>query len=458
MVSECLAFKGRRRREWRKTHNSSTNAENHDIQSRQEHLPPTLPIAPLIQEQPERAAQAVREPAGKQRADQTQQIVEDGDGLGDDPGHRPEHGDDADPDAEAAPAGLGHAIRAPVLAHVDIFGGHVTVDDPRNDDGRDRDPVGHFADRRGGGAQRGGCDIRARVPVDDDRGDDVHGRVAALEEEEGAGVLGWGVELRDEGEEGDVAGVGEDDVGDGEEGRGEAALHGGVDVVVWFGDADADHGDEHGADDGDEGDDGEVGDLVEGPREGAGDGDDEADDGENDGAGAVRGDRVHHDGEGQDVRAHDEDEEEHLGGAEDLAAPGSQHHHACVGHVVDVWICHLELPDHVAGVGCEDAETSDEDDAGDETNGGEDTGETEDAKGDGFCNLENHVSIFCTVGKRVVNTMIMPACHQCIVLYLTSELLSSPKGSFLSEPVVFTAAAFSVSLRLFLSSEPAGPV
>lgn len=275
----------------------------------------------------------------------------------------------------------------------------MAVDDAGDDDGGDGDAVGDFADRGRGGTQGGGCDVCAGVAVDDDGGDDVHGRVTALEEEEGAWVVLRGVQLGDEGEEGDVSGIGEDDVGDGEEGRGKAAFQGGVDVVIRFGDANADHGDEDGTDDGNEGDDGEVGDLVERPRQGADDGDEEADDGKDNGAGAVCGDGVHHDGEGQDVRAHDEDEEEHLSGAEDLTAPGSQHHHASVGHVVDMWICHLELPNHVAGIGCKDTETSDEDDAGDETDGGEDTGETEDAEGDGLCNLDKLISMFEVVSR-----------------------------------------------------------
>ena len=397
-----MPFSGRgggEEEEKEETHDGGPNAENHEIQPRQEHLPATLPIPPFVQEEPECAAQAVGEPAGEQGTNQTQQIVEDGDGLGDDPGDGPEHADDDEPDAEAAPAGLGHAVGAPVFAHVDVLGRDVAVDDTRDDDGGDGDAVGDFADRRGGGTQGGGRDVCAGVAVGDDGDDDVHARVTALEEEEGAWVVCGGVQLGNEGEESDVSGIGEDDVRDGEEGWGKAAFHGGVDVGIWFGDANADHRDEDGADDRNEGDDGEVGDLVERPRQGADDGDEEADDGKDDGAGAVRGDGVHHDGEGQDVRAHDKDEEEHLGAAEDLTAPRSQHHHARVGHIMDMWICHLELPNHVARVGCDDAETSDEDDAGDQTDGGEDTGETEDAEGNGFCNLAKLISIIQMVSS-----------------------------------------------------------
>lgn len=242
----------------KRTHDRGPDAENHDIQPGQEHLAPALAIPPFIQEQPERAAQAVREPAGEQGADQAQQVVEDGDGLGDDPGDRPEHADDDDPDAETAPAALRHAIGAAVFAHVDVFGRHVAVDDACDDDGGDGDAVGDFADHGGGGAEGGGCDVRAGVAVDDDGGDDVHARVTALEEEKGAGVVCGGVELGNEGEEGDVSGICEDDVCDGEECRGKAAFDGDVDVVIRFGDANADHGDEDGADDGNEGDDGEV--------------------------------------------------------------------------------------------------------------------------------------------------------------------------------------------------------
>ena len=66
---------------------------------------------------------------------------------------------------------------------------------------------------------------------------------------------------------------------------------------------------------------------------------------------------------------------------------------------MDMRICQLELPNHVAGIGCKDTETRDEDDAGDETDGGEDTGETEDAKGDGLCNLDDPISMYYVVSR-----------------------------------------------------------
>ena len=79
------------------------------------------------------------------------------------------------------------------------------VDHARNHNGWDGDPVGHFRHHRRCGAQCRRGHFGPCVPVDDDGCDQVHGYVGALEEVEGPRVVARGVELGDEGEEGDVA-------------------------------------------------------------------------------------------------------------------------------------------------------------------------------------------------------------------------------------------------------------
>lgn len=82
----------------------------------------------------------------------------------------------------------------------------MSVYDAGDDDGGQGDAVGDFADERGGGAEGGGVDVPAGEVVDYGRDDCVEGHGCALQEEEGFWV-GFGVlELRDEAEEGGVAG------------------------------------------------------------------------------------------------------------------------------------------------------------------------------------------------------------------------------------------------------------
>ena len=113
----------------RETYNNSPHQKQPHINAREDHLPPRLRIPSPIQKQPKDAAEPVREPARKERRDETEEVVEDGDGFRDDPGHGPEHQDDERPDAEAGPGAFAHPVGAAVEADVDVFGGDVAVDD-----------------------------------------------------------------------------------------------------------------------------------------------------------------------------------------------------------------------------------------------------------------------------------------------------------------------------------------
>ena len=129
-VSQRGYFPGKRKRKRkRKTHNSTPHQNQPHIHPRQRHLPPRLPPPPPIEIQPKDPTEAVREPARKQRRDEAEQVVEDGDGLRDDPRGGPEDQDDERPDAEAGPGAFAHLVGAAVEADVDVLGRHVAVDD-----------------------------------------------------------------------------------------------------------------------------------------------------------------------------------------------------------------------------------------------------------------------------------------------------------------------------------------
>lgn len=60
------------------------------------------------------------------------------------------------------------------------------------------------------------------------------------------------------------------------------------------------------------------------------------------------------------MAAHGEDQEKYLGGAEDFSPDPSSHDLACVRHIMDMRVGEFELTKYVAGIGCDDAKTCDE--------------------------------------------------------------------------------------------------
>lgn len=126
------------------------------------------------------------------------------------------------------------------------------IDNARNNDCRNSNPISHLRNDRAGAPQARARDIRPAVPVNHNRRHDIHGDVPALEEEQGLRVVVRILELGDEREEGDVAGVGEYDVGDAAECCRERGDGRGLCVRIGALNADGDHGDQHGGEDRDE--------------------------------------------------------------------------------------------------------------------------------------------------------------------------------------------------------------
>ena len=63
------------------------------------------------------------------------------------------------------------------------------------------------------------------------------------------------------------------------------------------------------------------------------------------------------------MRRLDKHKTEDGGPAEDFAPHAAEEDVASVGEAEDMWVGELELPDYVAGVGCEGAESGDEEKA-----------------------------------------------------------------------------------------------
>ena len=256
--------------------------------------------------------------------------------------------------------------------------------------------------------------------------------------------------------------VGENDVCDGEEGHLEVCRHRHSDLpITRLLIAHSCHGDDNCSDDRDEARNSQIADFVQGPWHGADQRDDQTDDPKDDRAGPVACDSIHHDREGQNMAAHDKDEEEDLCATEDLSADGAEHHFSCVGHVVDVWEGELELSDHVTGVRREYAQACDEDDTTARAHCVSVQLYVGDGMGRGMGQSYGTSPIVARTDgsdrmpKDIVSAiMTIPACHHSIVLYLTSECVSSPNGSPLlpSKPSALKGVPFSASSLLCLLS------
>lgn len=233
---------------------SQPKQRNADIKHRQEDLLRRREPLPVVQMQPVDTAETVAEPAREERTDQTVQVTEDGDGLGNDPGDDPAGDAETEPETDGLPTARVQQVRLGAQAEVDVLQADVAVDDARADDGGDGDAERDLGHEGAGGVQRGRDNALADVEVDDHGGGEVQGDLEALQHEEGLLEVARRFHLGDETEEGDVGAVGEDDVRDGLEVLVQGARDGGFDDAIRLGlYADGDHGDHDGAEDAEEG-------------------------------------------------------------------------------------------------------------------------------------------------------------------------------------------------------------
>lgn len=89
------------------------------------------PVAPL-HPKPEDAGKTVGEPAGEERADKAEQVVEDGDGLGDDHGDGPREEGNGEPRDGGELGAADHVLRVAEDSVEDVLRAYVAVDDAGN--------------------------------------------------------------------------------------------------------------------------------------------------------------------------------------------------------------------------------------------------------------------------------------------------------------------------------------
>ena len=267
------------------------------------------------------------------------------------------------------------------------------VDGAGDEDDGQSNPEGDAAHEVAGGEQGGALDVDADEAVDDGASDGVDEDLGQAQGPDGLDVVARGVHLVHEGELTHGEAVGEDDVGDGDEGLVEGdvglgpggPLDGGQAAGAVGGlDAGGDDGDADGEDDGDEVDVAQDGDLGEAGGHGEEQQDDGGDDGEDDGADVALGDVDEGDGAGQGVGAREEEQlqDEHDG--DELIAEAAHHEAAGVGVVGDEGELELDLPDDVGGIDGDEADAHGAQDARDHAEGGEGGGDGEGAEGDGL--------------------------------------------------------------------------
>lgn len=242
---------------------------NSNIDHSQEDLPRRGKPLAVVQVQPVDTTETVAKPAREESTDQTVQVAEDGDGLGNNPGDNPAADAETEPEADGLPTAGVEQVRFCAQTEVDVLQANVPVDDARADNGGNGDAEGDLAHQGSRGVEGGRSHALAGVVVDDHAGGKVQTDFEALQHEKRLLEVARGFHFSDETKEGDVGAVGENNIRDGLEVLVEGAGNGCFDDAVWLGlDADGDHGDHDRAEDTDERGEGDPGHAAHGTWDG----------------------------------------------------------------------------------------------------------------------------------------------------------------------------------------------
>lgn len=179
----------------------------------------------LAHPKPKDTGETIREPRNEKRRKNTEQRVEDGNGLGNDESNSPHgkrHTGPADNRHKSATdkmlAVLKHAVE-------DVLARHVSVNNACDDNSGNSDtPNGLAHSFRASGRESRRGDGRANVVVDDDSSNEVQGGVDNLEKGKGFGPILRLLELANNAKEARVARKGDGDVSNSQESRCEAKL------------------------------------------------------------------------------------------------------------------------------------------------------------------------------------------------------------------------------------------
>ncbi|RMY75876.1 hypothetical protein D0863_02322 [Hortaea werneckii] len=352
------------------------------------------PASLLDQTEPEQRREVVTEPTNEERRDDRQQVIEERNGLRDDPADNGANTNDDDPD-EPACEGVGVLDRRAVPYTVD----DITTDDGAVDRTGDEDhrEGNTECDARDGATsrqQRWALDISSDESVDQGAGQGVDEDFRKSEGPDGLDVVLWPVHLAHERELTDGEGVGEDNVRH----RHERAVEG--DILRWprtpvdsahasrlaaSANTSRDDGDQDGCDNGYEVDVTEPSEFRESRREGNGEKDDRGDDGPDQGADTGLRDNVDEgdrssEGVGADQKCQVHGEH----GAHEFVSEATPDEPDSICIVLNVRVPELDLTDDVGGVNGDKAHANGGDNASNHAQGGESAGKREGTQGNGL--------------------------------------------------------------------------
>jgi hypothetical protein len=117
-----------------KTAHATTNQDDQKVHDGEGNLPRRREPLALVDVQPVHTTKTVTEPTSEQGANQTQQIAENGNCIGNDPRNDPASESNTDPRANGNCVTLVHAISATEQADVNVLETYVTVDDTSTND------------------------------------------------------------------------------------------------------------------------------------------------------------------------------------------------------------------------------------------------------------------------------------------------------------------------------------
>lgn len=411
-----------------------TNNQAAQVQCPQHQVLGRVPLALAHQQEPHQRGEVEGEARDEERRGDGQQIREEGNDLGD---HKCHPGDDGDQGQPGDPAHLGvDEANGRVLedAPMDHAAQHHRVDRTTDEDDGQRNPKRHTLHHAPGGQQGGalhiltnkGVDQRTRQRVDDDFNE--------TQRPDGFDVVLGGVHLIHERELAHGETVGEDNVGDGNEGvrEGDALLGpsgpvhpGQTRRAVGSRDSRGNHGDQDSGDYGDKVDVAQNSHLSETGRDGEEQQDDGGDDGEHDGADAAFGNVNEGDGTRQAVGARQEEQLQTQHHVDNLVTNPTEHQPSRLGVVGDVGELQLDLTDHVTGVDGDKTQTHGQDDTGNHTKGSETAGNGQTTQRNGLDDQHNRqalpsqtVVLFDT-GLVDVPLALAHLLHQVTIVLLT---------------------------------------
>lgn len=335
------------------------NGEDTDIDDAQGDVLGRSPRTLAKQHEPHESGEVEGEAGDEERRGDGEEIGEEGDDFGNDPG---DPGDDGDEDQPGDPAHLrvDEADRRVLVdTAVQQTGQDGGVDGTADEDDGQGYPESDSAQHVAGREQGRALHVLADECVDNGAGDSIDDDLDDTQGPDGLDEVLGSMHFIHEGELAHGEAVGEDNVGDGDEGVGEGdvllgpcgPIDGGTPTRRIGGlDTGTDDGDTDGSDDGDEIDVAENGDLSKARGNGEKQENDSGDDGEDDGADAALGDGGPGNGTGQSVRTDEQDELQDQHDIDEFVSEATPHERASICVTGDMGESQFDLTDDVTGV------------------------------------------------------------------------------------------------------------